>query len=64
MANTMTPQQARTHALHYGRHVSEGWDGYSMDDAFEYATGWMADFLTGGLTVEADLLPMCDEYCA
>lgn len=59
----MTPSQATAHALHYLRHTTDGWDGYSMDDAAEAAVSTMAEFLTGGLTVEADLAPMCDEWC-
>lgn len=60
----MTPSQAKAHALHFLSHTSNGWDGYSLDDAADVATDVMGEFLTGGMTVEADLLPLCDEYCA
>lgn len=59
----MTPSQAKAHALHYLTHTSDGWNGYSLDDVADMATDVMAEFLTGGLTVEADLRPRCDEYC-
>jgi hypothetical protein len=59
----MLPSQAAAHTLHYLSHISDGWAGYSLDDAAEAATNVMAEFLTGGLTVEADLLPLCDEWC-
>ena len=59
----MTPSQAAAHALHYLSHTTDGWDGYSLDDIAEASTDAMAEFLLGGLTVEADLLPLCDEYC-
>lgn len=61
--NTVTPTEAKTLALHYMSHTSNGYDGYSAHDAADVATDVMADFLLGGLTYEADVKPHCDEYC-
>lgn len=59
----VTPQEAAGHARHYLSHVTDGWDGYSLDDASDYTAWRMIDFLTGAMTYESDVRPLCDEWC-
>lgn len=58
-----TPSQAKSLAMHYLFHTTDGWDGYSLDDVADTMGDTMVEFLTGGMTYEADVAPHCDEYC-
>lgn len=59
----VSPRTAAEHAKHYLSHTTFGWDGYSFDDVCDYTAERIVDFLTGTLTYERDLLPLCDEWC-
>lgn len=59
----VTPHTAKRYAMHYLSHTSNGYDGYSLDDVADTVSDLMVDFLSGGMTYDADLAPLCDEWC-
>lgn len=58
----MLPETARSLALHYMSHTTDGWNGYSYDEVAEITTTVMVALLTGEMAM-SEVTDLCDEYC-